>query len=72
MEDGINLNAEDKATLRALKNELVELQAKSKNFARTNGKIAPENKEKWHALMKRTDEVKALLKELRDKNMFAV
>ena len=72
MEDGINLNKEDKATLQALKAELETLQAQSKNFARTNGKISPENKEKWRELSKRIDDVRAQLKDLRQKNMFAV
>jgi hypothetical protein len=72
MEDGINLNKEDKAKLNALKTELEALQLQSKNFSRTKGKITPENKEKWRELSKRLDDIRAQLKELRQKNMFAI
>lgn len=69
MEDSKYLSKEDKALMESLQNELKDLKAEHKDFAKNKGKLTPEQREKWRLNSQRTNEVYIAIKDLRFKNV---
>lgn len=69
MEDGVNLNQEDKQKLADLLKELESLKTEHKAFASNKVKLTPHERELWRINSQRTNQVHIEVKELRIKNI---